>query len=115
MGPLRGISQEFFSFFYSPNPHWFLQPEVMGTYLPGTGTLGWVVWCRSGIPHSQRIPPNFYPPHVDMGLPVPCLCVFMSAPLLANLDEYDFFNSLVVELPYSLIFLMILGDSCFVF
>ena len=21
--------------------HWFLQPEVMGTYLPGSGTLGW--------------------------------------------------------------------------
>ena len=29
-----------------PNPYWFLQPEVMGTYLPDTGTLaGWSsVW-----------------------------------------------------------------------
>ena len=23
------------------NPHWFLHPEVMGTSLSGTGTLGW--------------------------------------------------------------------------
>ena len=30
------------SFFHCFNPHWFLPPEVMGTYLPGTGTLaGW--------------------------------------------------------------------------
>ena len=27
----------------------FLQPEVMGIYLPGTGTLGWVVWSGAGI------------------------------------------------------------------
>ena len=28
------------------NPHWFLQPEVMGTSLPGIGTLGYggLVW-----------------------------------------------------------------------
>ena len=26
--------------FHSFNPHWFSQPEVVGTYLPGTGTLG---------------------------------------------------------------------------
>ena len=34
------------SFFHCFNPCWFLQPEVMGTYLPGTGTLGWggLVW-----------------------------------------------------------------------
>ena len=23
------------------NPHWFLQPEIVGTYLSGTGILGW--------------------------------------------------------------------------
>ena len=30
----------------SLNPSWFLQPEVMGVSLPGTGTLGWggLVW-----------------------------------------------------------------------
>ena len=52
------------SFSHWLNPHWFLQPELLGTYLPGTGTLGWCAWCAAGTPHSQYIPPNFYPPHV---------------------------------------------------
>ena len=30
------------------SPCWFLQPEVMGTYLPGTGILGWGTWCGRG-------------------------------------------------------------------
>ena len=38
-----------------PTPTGFLQPGVMGIYLPGTGTLGWVVWCGAGIPRSQDI------------------------------------------------------------
>ena len=47
----------------------------MGTYLPGSGSLGWAVSCRSVITHSQGIPPNFYLPHVDVGPPsVPWLC-----------------------------------------
>ena len=38
------------------NPQPFLQPEVMGTSLPGTGTLGWGAWYRAGTPHySGRI------------------------------------------------------------
>lgn len=28
---------------------WFSQPEVMGTSLPGTGTLGWGAWLGTGI------------------------------------------------------------------
>ena len=41
------------SFFCRPKPHWFLQPEVMGIYLLGTGTLGcWVVLFGTGIPCS---------------------------------------------------------------
>ena len=44
VGPIRGCS-----FFHHPNSHWFSQPEVMGTYLPGAGTLGWVVWTGAGI------------------------------------------------------------------
>ena len=43
----------------------------MGTYLPGAGTLGWVVWSGARVHRSGGIPPNFYPPHVDVGLPVP--------------------------------------------
>ena len=32
----------------SHNPCWFLKPEVMGTSLPGTETLGWGAWCGAG-------------------------------------------------------------------
>ena len=110
VGPFRGNTWESLSFFCCPSSHWFLESEVMGTYLPGTGTPDWVVWCGTGIPCSRGVPPDFYPPHVDVGPPVPCLHV--SVPLTC-LDECDFFNSLVVGLPY-VAFLKILGDSCFV-
>ena len=39
----RGTAWDSSSFFHQLNPH-FLQPEVMGTYLPGTGNLGWRAW-----------------------------------------------------------------------
>ena len=45
------------SFFHRPSPHWFLQTEVMGLYLPSAGTLGCVVWPSAGIAHSQGVPP----------------------------------------------------------
>ena len=41
--------QQFFPLTHSPL---VLQPEVMGTYLPGTGTLGWRTWCEAGTPYS---------------------------------------------------------------
>nr|KAF6382411.1 hypothetical protein mPipKuh1_008798 [Pipistrellus kuhlii] len=41
-GTLRGIpGTPAASVSLSHNPHWFLQPEVMGNYLPSSGTLGW--------------------------------------------------------------------------
>ena len=40
VGSLTGIARGSSSFFHQLNPCWFLQPEVVGTYLPGTGTLG---------------------------------------------------------------------------
>ena len=80
-----------------------MQPEVMGTYLPGAGTLGWVVWPGSGIARSLGVPPNFYPLHMNVGLPVPHLS--RALPLLPVwMSECDFFKSLVVILPYSSIF-----------
>ena len=83
-GPSRGVSWEYCSFLCFPNPHWFLQPEFMWTYLPGARTLGWVVWSGAGTPHSCGIP-HFYPPHVNVGLPVPRLqaspCISGSLPL----------------------------------
>ena len=47
------------NFFYWLNPHCILQPEVVGTYLPGTGILGCGAWCGAGTPHSQYVPPEF--------------------------------------------------------
>ena len=42
----------------------------MRTYLPRIGPLGWVVCPGAGITHSQGIPPNFYPPHMNVGPPI---------------------------------------------
>ena len=83
-GPLREVSWGSCSFFCCPTPHWFLQAEVTGTYLPGIGTLGWVVWSGTGTACSHGIPPYFYPPHVNVGPPVPpplCTSPCFSKPL----------------------------------
>ena len=40
-GSLRGTAWDCRSFFHLLNPCWFLHPEIIGAYLPGTGTLGW--------------------------------------------------------------------------
>ena len=37
----------------SLNPHWFLQPELMGTSLPGTGGPGWGARFGAGTPCSS--------------------------------------------------------------
>ena len=39
----------------------------MGTYLPGTGTLGWERGVGLGLLAPKISLPNFYPPHVGMG------------------------------------------------
>ena len=55
------------NFFHRLNPLWFLQSEVVGTYIPSTGTLGWGAWYGAVTPRSRDIPPNFFPPHAGMG------------------------------------------------
>ena len=81
--------------------------------LPSTGTLGCVVWPGAGITCSQGVPPDFYPPHMNVGLtgllllplhetPCPLSQLCVSTPPI-HLDEYGF-KSLVVTLPYSLVF-----------
>ena len=52
VGFLKGTAWGSSSFFHGLNPCWFLQPEVVGTYLPGTGTLSPGAWCGAGTPHS---------------------------------------------------------------
>ena len=104
---LRGDTWEHCSSFHHPNPYWLLQPEVMGAYIPGTGTLGSVVCCGAVCPCFWGIHLDFYLPHVCVKLPVPYLHP------ATCLDECDFFNSLIVRIPYSLIFDN-LGQHCFV-
>ena len=92
-GPLRGTpgTPEAPGSF-SHYPRWFLQPEVMETFLPGTGTLGCRVWFGAGTPHSSGEdcciwddPPNFYLTHVGVGptssVSPPLLSVSMQFPL----------------------------------
>ena len=70
-GPFKQTLLKIWQFLLPQPPHCFLQSEVMEIYLPSTGTLGWVVWSGAGITPSQGIPPNFYPPHINVGLPMP--------------------------------------------
>ena len=41
VGSLRGVAWDSRNFFHQLYPRWFLQPKVMGSYLPDAGTLGW--------------------------------------------------------------------------
>ena len=66
-GSLRGTAWGSSSFFHRLNPHYFLQPEVMGTYLPGTGTLGWGPGVELGLLTPKISLPNFYPLQVGVG------------------------------------------------
>nr|KAF6437991.1 hypothetical protein HJG59_008691 [Molossus molossus] len=68
---------------------WFFQPEVMGTSLPGTGTLrrvsgvGGGPLSPQGGPSQPRYPPDFYPPHLGVGPAHPPLSLIpVSIPLL---------------------------------
>ena len=107
---LRQNESEFVIGFFKRNRLWLqkflplsqslllLKAEVMGTCLPGSGTLGWEAWCGAGTPHSQDIPPNF--------LSTTLVCGTSPFHILASptsLDECGFFNSLVVRLPFNLI------------
>ena len=94
-GSLRGTAWGPNSFFHRLNPHWFLQPEVVGTYLPGTRTLGWGTWCGAGTPRSWDIPPKF--------LSTTCGCETSPSHVCTpptSLDGCGFFNSIVVRLPF---------------
>ena len=98
-GPFKrnclGIQQ----FLPQTQSHWFLQPEVMGTCLLGTGTLGWEAWCGAGIPCSQD--PSFYALHVGVGPACSAsLCVYIFAPP-TSLDVCGLFNSVVVGFPFN--------------
>ena len=99
VGSLRGIASDSRSFFHWLNLSWFLQPEVMGTYIPGTGILGQGAWCVAGTPLSWDIPPEFLSTIRRCGTSLFCVSDHST-----SLDGYGFFISIVVRLQFNLIF-----------
>ena len=103
-GPFQGRHLRILQFLLPPQPHHgFLQPEVMGAHLPDAGTLGRVVWCGAGIPHSRFLSTTH-----GCGIACstsPCLSTpFHVSASPTRQDECGFLNSLDVGLPYSSIF-----------
>ena len=100
----------------APTPS-FLQPEVKGIYLPGTGTLGlWSLVPKVSLPifihHTWMWDHPFRRWHLSMPHCIPApLCPSPHLYPLTCLDECGFFKSLVVRLPYSLIFC----SGCYLF
>ena len=105
MGLSNKLSCETGSFSYCHKPHRFLQPEVFEAFFSHAGTLGCTVHLA-----SQLFLPIYL--HTNMGpscLPSDALPGVLSTQLPVStlpscLDECFFSNSLVVGLPYSLIF-----------
>ena len=73
-----------------------LQPEVMGTYLPGSGTQGLGAWCGAGTLCSLETLPKFL--STICGCGTSSFCISASP---TNLDGYGFFNLVFVRLPFN--------------
>ena len=91
----------------SLNPDWFLQPEVMGTCLCGTGTLGWGGGYGAGTPCS--LGGTF---DAEISLPISIYHIWVWDQPVPHLQpsyqsQCSFFNSLVVGFSFS----QILGSS----
>ena len=71
-----------------------LQPEAVGTYLPGTGTLGWGAWCGAGTPCSRDTPPELL--STTHGTSLTQIC---GPP--TSLDGCGILHSVVVRLPFN--------------
>ena len=61
----------------TPTPTSFYSQKLMGIYLPHAGTLGITGWPGAGSSHYLGIPPNLYPPHMSVGLPIPPLLLLL--------------------------------------
>ena len=60
---LRGTAWDSASFFHQLYPHWFLHPQVMGTYFSGTGTLSWGPGVNLGLLAPEISLPIFSATH----------------------------------------------------
>ena len=95
-GSLRGNTWGSSGFLHQLNPCWSLQPEVVGTYLPDTGTLGWGAWCGAGTSCSWDILPEF------LSTTGRCeISPFHICTSITSLVGCGFFKSVVVRLPFS--------------
>ena len=79
---LRGTSLGSRIFFHQLNTHWFLQPKIVGTYIPGTGTLGWGPGVGLGILAPEISLLNLYPPMWVCGQPIPAYAPLLHQPFL---------------------------------
>ena len=92
----RGTAWDSRSFFYPLNLYWFCSQELLGAYLPGTGTLLWGAWCGPGTPCSWDTPPKFLSTTHGYGT-----SPFRVWAPTTSQDGCGFFNSIVVRLPFN--------------
>ena len=86
------------SFYHQLSPHWFLQPEVVRTYLLGTRTLGWMACGGIGTPCSWDIPQEFLSTTTTRRYRTSPFHVCAPS---TSLDGCGFFYSVVVRLPFN--------------
>ena len=67
VGSLKGTAWASSSFFHWLNLCWFLQPEIMWTYLPRTEPWAGGPGVGLGLLAPEISLPYFYPPHEDVG------------------------------------------------
>ena len=115
VGSLRGAAWDSISFFHQPNPQWFMPPEVVGTYFPGTATLGWGAWCGAGTLCSHDTPPKFVSTTHGWGTAhpmfAPLLPVWMDVGSLIPLLS-DSANNWQIQLSFWRFWVMVLYLSC---
>lgn len=92
-----------------PTPTGFYSQKLWG--LSFLALEPWAGWSGVGWnPSLLRCHPNLYPPHLGLG-PAP-FYISLSLPLHPSTHLYEccFFKSLVVRLPYSSHFLMVVSE-----
>lgn len=67
VGSLRDTAWDSRSFFHRLYFHWFLRQEVVGSYLPGAGTLSWEYDVGLRLLTPEISLSSFYPSHVGKG------------------------------------------------
>ena len=72
-GPFKQTLLRDWQFLPPPQPPLVFIARSYEALFPSAGTLGCVVWPEARIARSPGIPPDFYPPHINVGPPIPQL------------------------------------------